>query len=356
LKGKQISLGLSGGLDSRVLLSLILRSGRKDFQTHTFGNLLDPDVSVPKTIAEKERFVNITYDTLITTTQELTTILLSYAAETNLIEPISTALRLKNVFSLDPNRFILIDGGFGEIARRQYMNRLALYGERPFRDHNIELILNNLRVRRGNFFSVDIVRQMEEGVHEEISEMMQTMPDIREIGLGNYLDLWSVRARFPNFGSDEQARLDKHILNYMPFAQLSFINSVFSMPISLRKNGTLFREIIKTSYTQLTKYPLVKSGVTYPFSFSTKASWLFTKIKSMTGKRFNENHIDPFLGIMREYIFDLLHSKGVQENPAYNYPHIRSSIENYYRGDMTNKSELIWWLTFELWRRSVELK
>ncbi len=249
-----------------------------------------------------------------------------------------------------------MDGGFGEIARRQYLNKLALYGKRPFREHNIELILNNLRVRRGNFLSTDIIRQMEEGVRAEISGMMQAMPAVDDIGLGNYLDLWSIRARFPNFGSDEQARLDKQILNYMPFAQLRFVNLVFSMPISLRKNGAFFRNIIRSRYAPLSQFPLVKGGTTYPFSFSTKAAWLYVKIKSMAGKRFNENHIDPFLVIMREYIFDLLLSKGVQENPAYNYPHIRSSIENYYRGDVTNKSELIWWLTFELWRRAIEQK
>ena len=211
-----------------MLLSLILRSGRKDFQTHTFGNILDPDISIPKTIAEKERFANITYDTLLTDPRELYPILQSYAAETNLIEPISTALRLKNISSLDSRRFILMDGGFGEIARRQYLNKLALYGKRPFREHNIELILNNLRVRRGNFLSTDIIRQMEEGVRAEISGMMQAMPAVDDIGLGNYLDLWSIRARFPNFGSNEQARLDKQILNYMPFAQLRFVNLVFS--------------------------------------------------------------------------------------------------------------------------------
>lgn len=353
---KQITLGLSGGLDSRVLLSLILKSKNSNFQTHTFGDIHNPDIFIPKLISEREHFKNYTYNTTLSSSQDLIPILQTYAAETNLIEPISTALRLNNNSCLDPNKFVLVDGGFGEIARRQYMNRMAIHGRMPFQDHNIALILKSLRVQRGNIFTAEINRQMEEGVHNEISNMLNTMPDLNEIGLENYLDLWSIRTRIPNFGSDEQARLDKQIVNYMPFAQVSFVDSVFTMPISMRKNGTLFRKIIKTSYPSLRKYPLVKNGTTYPFLLSTKSSWIYTKIKSKIGYTYSENPLDPFLESMKEYIFDTLLSKNVKEYPAYDYQNIHNSIIDYYNGNQSSKNEILWWLTFDLWRKTIEHK
>jgi len=353
---KQITLGLSGGLDSRVLLSLLMGSHRKNYQTHTFGHILDPDAAIPKRISEKEHFPHFIYHIAISSTQQLAHLVKSYASETNLVEPVSTALRLQNIASLDPSKYIMIDGGYGEIARRQYLNKLAFYGKKPFRNQNIDLLFRHLHVQRGNFLHRDILQQMHIGARNDISTMLNTMPAIGEISLENYLDLWAIRSRFPNFGSDEQARLDNQILNFMPFAQLDFVNMIFTMPVALRRNGRLFRDLITMNFPVLSNYPLVKSGITYPFQLSTKTSWLYTKIKSKLGFQYVENHIDLFLELMKEYILDLLYSKNVQEHPAYNYQYIRTVIEQYYRGDTTLKTEVVWWLTFELWRKGIEQK
>jgi hypothetical protein len=354
--GQTVSLGLSGGLDSRLLLALMDPKKDPSFQTHTFGSLLDPDVMVPRTMAEAENIPHILLDTTVTHKSITLSDLRVYAAETHLIEPVSTAMKLSQLFMLDTKNTLLVDGAFGEIARRQYLNRVEFRGTRPFRDNNIDSLMGTLSVSRGDFFADDVKRILTEGAREEISWMLRAMPDIMEIGLENYLDLWSIRARLPNYSSDEQGRLDGIMMNYMPFVQYDFAQSVFTMPMSDRKNARMFRQVIRKKVPELTKYPFVKNGTTYPFPLSKTASLIYTKVKALLGKKYSENHLDPFLFSVQNDVMDLVLSQHVVENPVYSYGRIKKMAETYYQGDRTQRNGLLWWLTFELWRGSIEGK
>jgi hypothetical protein len=353
-EGQTVSLGLSGGLDSRTLLALMAPQAHQSFQTHTFGTLLDPDVFVPRSMALAEQIPHRLLDTAVAAGSVSLPVLRAYAAETHLIEPVSTAVKLSHLFSLDTKNTLLVDGAFGEIARRQYLNRVEFRGARPFRDRNIDSLMGTLSVPRGNFFTDDVKRTLNEGAREEISWMLQTMPDVEEIGLENYLDLWSIRARLPNYSSDEQGRLDRILLNYMPFVQYDFAQSVFTMPLSDRRNARMFREVIRSNAPALTKYPFVKNGTTYPFPLSKTASLIYTKIKAIAGRKYSENHLDPFLADIRSDVTDLMLSRHVRENSVYSYDRVRTMVESYYRGDRTQRNGLLWWITFELWRGSIE--
>ncbi|MFZ4619239.1 MAG: hypothetical protein ACOYNS_01665 [Bacteroidota bacterium] len=351
-----ISLGLSGGLDSRTLLALMVSQQNTAFQTHSFGTLLDPDVFVPRDLTEKEHIPHRVLQASGTASPVTLRMLQSYCAETNLAELVSTAVKLDHLNLMDIKNTLMVDGAFGEIARRQYLNRVEFMGESPFRDGNVERIAVALTVRRGDFFTEEVRRQMKDGAQEEIAWMLASMPKIQEIGFENYLDLWSIRARLPNYSSDEQARLDGIITNYMPFVQYDFAQKVFTLPLHLRRNAKLFRTIIRTYAPGLTRYPLVKSGTTYPFSFNKKSSLIYAKIKSALGYRYTENHLDPFLSGLKNDIMDLILSQQVKEHPSYDHQRIRTSVESYYRGDISQRNNVLWWLTYELWRRSIERK
>ena len=348
-----ITLGLSGGLDSRVLLSLLLSSNNKSFQTHTFGSSKDPDVSVAERISRDNNIYHLSFDAPLPAAKDMLRLSSDYVADTNLVEPASTVLRLQHYQALDALRLLMVDGGFGEIGRRQYLNRLGLKGRRELEGKNIEGVLRYLRHSRADFFNAEITQQMEGGIRKEIAYMLDTMPSLKDYGMGNFLDLWAVRTRIPNLGSDEQARLDSIILNYMPFAQPSVINSVFNIPAQFRKNGALFRRIIAEHFPKLARYPLVKNNVTYPFFLSTVPALLYTKAKSKIGYHYNDDSTHLFLELMREFILDSLNSKNVLECAAYNYQKASKYINAYYAGNKAFSTEVNWWLTFELWRRNI---
>ncbi|MBW7887911.1 MAG: hypothetical protein H3C35_06075 [Bacteroidetes bacterium] len=59
---------------------------------------------------------------------------------------------------------------------------------------------------------------------------------------------------------------------------------------------------------------------------------------------------------MKEFVFDLLYSKFVAENPMYDYGVIKNAVESYYAGNLLQAHTINWWLTFELWRQNIEGK
>jgi hypothetical protein len=349
----RISLGLSGGLDSRVLLACLLSSNKK-FTTHTFGAVSDPDVSISESISRLEGFSHVMYDSPIPDTSKVIALLSDYVSQTNLIEPISTVLRLRHYEGLDSSTHLLMDGGFGEVARRQYLNRLAFTGKKAFENRSVDFIYGHLRTNRGEIFNADVKQEMLSGVHREIGWMLDTMPELSTVGFENYLDLWAVRTRIPNYSSDEQGRLDSTIFNYMPLANPGFIDEIFNMPVKYRKNGKLFRSVIKRLRPSLATYPLVKNNTTYPFSLPTVGSWLWSKTKIKLGYQYHDVSTHLFLESVKEYLMDLLHSRDTIEYAAYDHSRIEKIISGYYHGDRTLSSEVNWWLSFELWRRNIE--
>jgi Asparagine synthase len=346
------TLGLSGGLDSRVLLALMLRSDNRRFHTHSFGNRSEPDVSIPERMSRECGFRHISYESPLPTIGETLQLINTYAAETNLVEPVSTVLRLRDHSVLNPATQVLVDGAFGELVRRKYLSRFVLNGRRAIGQRNITVIFKNLQIERADIFTREVTELMTAGVKKEIEEMLETMPDIERIGIDNYLDLWAVRARLPNYSCDAQARLDSFLLNFMPFAQSSYIDTIFDIPVRYRRNAVLFREIIKQNAPSLAKYPLVKINTTHPFSLPSLATILLSKAKIRLGYQYNDESVHVFLELMKEFLLDLMHSKETIEYPAYEYKKIAKKVQEYYAGAKNLSGEINWWLTFELWRRN----
>jgi hypothetical protein len=351
-----ISLGLSGGLDSRVLLAYMLNSKNTRFSTHTFGHAADPDVVIPERISSNEGFPHVTYDAPLPDSSTIVTLLNDYVSQTNLVEPISTALRLRNYHGLDNSKFLLMDGAFGEVARRQYLNRLVMSGKGAITRKNVDVIFNGLKAHRADIFNEDVKKEMLSGARNEISHMFETMPDINTIGMDNYLDLWTVRTRLPNYTSDEQARLDTTIVNYMPFAQPCYIDEIFTMPVSLRRNGVLFRDTIRRLHAPLVHYPLAKNDTLTPFMLSTYTSRLWALAKNKLGLQYRDETTHVFLQSIKDFVMDLLSSQETKEYAPYDYSRIESIVNAYYRGNRGAANEVNWWLSFELWRRNIEIR
>jgi hypothetical protein len=194
---------------------------------------------------------------------------------------------------------------------------------------------------------------MHRGTLVRMASLLQEMPQINEIGVENFLDLLAVRTRVPNFGGPEQSRLDTQILNYMPFAQPSYLRSIFRLPIALRKNGRLFRSIIRDQNSALTRFPLVKLGTTFPFPLHTIPAYVLCKLKGRLGHRFADGSSHKILMHLREFIQDTAHSQTVRSFDAYDHDAIIRIVESYYAGDEGLSRSLDWWLSFELWRQSL---
>lgn len=349
-----ISLALSGGLDSRVLLSLLLKSSFDNWSVHSFNLNTHPDRQIAVKIAKKENVKQLLIDQHFPSPDKCIALLKEYIGQTMLAAPASGFLDLQFYSFLHNQGKKVIDGGSGEIARRRYLNALLLRGKRFLLNKDISKIIPLLRVYRAPIFNKESHHLMMAGIEEQLNNHFKTLPEVSEKNLENWLDLFAIRTRFPNFAGPEQSRSDSELVNHMPFIQPTFLRKIFHTPVRERKNGKMFRKIIKDNYPKLTRYPLVKDGVIYPYCFSTIPASIWTKVKRLLGRNYKDTQIELFLDQLSEYILDTVHSEGVKNYPLYDYPKLLQLVNAFYRGDKAVVDELNWWLAFDVWRQLLE--
>jgi len=352
--GRTVSLGLSGGFDSRLLLAMLMRMNNHGFGVHTFGDTMDPDVRIPSTIAQVLGIESYWFGESLPDVDTTVSMLRQFVAQTCLIEPASSFVKLRYYSRLREAGRLMIDGGFGEIARRQYLNRVASLGRSALRMRDVKKLFSLMRVERGDIFIQDVKDAMEQGARESVARVVSSLPPVTDIGVENSVDLLAIRTRVPNYGAPEQARLDTEVINFMPLVQPSFLRAVFGARVSLRSNGAFFRTVIRANCPILARFALVKSGATYRFGLSTRTAWLITQIKAKLGQRFIDPAPDHFLMHIKEFVLDLAHSSEAVGWPLYDRGKIRSAVQAYFRGGNKGlRSTVDWWVTFELWRRSL---
>jgi hypothetical protein len=347
------TLGLSGGLDSRFLLALLISNPDHDLATHTFGAPNDPDVQIAQQIAATLGLPNYHLNDPLPDVQTCIDGIRSFVSQTLLIEPATSWLKLRYYVKLRDYRRLMIDGGFGEIARRQYLNRVVRLGGAAVRTRDTTRLMQLMRAPRADIFSPEVTALLESGTRSSLESAIVAMPPVEKIGIEDFADLLAVRTRVPNYGAPEQARLDGEILNFMPLVQPSFLRAVFGIPAKQRSNAGLYYNIIRGSNPALSRFPLAKSGFAYRFGLSSNAIWLLLRLKSKLAKPYSDSMPDQLLAHLREYVIDIAHSKSVAENPAYDYRKIVDAVTRYYAGELHLRSTVDWWLTFELWRRSL---
>ena len=308
LEGKKISLGLSGGLDSRVLLSLLTSSNSDNWCLHSVGFPNDPDLQIAKKISAELTTEHLFIRPEIPNQKECFKQLYEYVGQTLGCLLSSNFLKL-NYYSLLYNQNkIVIDGGQGEIARRELFNRLFLFGKKFILNGSLEKIYPFVASHRASFFKTEVLAIMRNGAVSAIKELKEKLPPVKEIGIERWLDYFILRCRFPNLTNIEQSRSDSEFVNYMPFAQPSVIGKIFEIPVDEIYNGKLLKKIIKEKDKRLLKYPRVKNGIYMPFNLSTFSARVWLKVKGKLGRQYHNPLPLKLLENMSEFVQDTVNS------------------------------------------------
>ena len=340
------SLGLSGGLDSRLLLALHTPAA-----AHVWGPSEHPDVDISRRIAQSETLDHHIFATPVPETDKCLSLLRKHIARTQAIAPASSVASLDNYSRLHAIGLGVIDGGFGGVARRQFMTRLL--ARRAFRAP-WPMIMQHLSIDRANVFAPEIAEIMRTGALAQIAKQWEAIPDTTDPE--NAVDLLGVRTRLPNFFGLEQNYLDGEAACYMPFAQPSVLKALFQVPLAQRRNGKLFRRLIKRHCPSLSRHPLVKGTITYPYGLGTYGTYAVSTLKKRLGRAYSDPRPHQFLNAMKPYVLDVTGSADMQNYTPYAHKSVRKLAEAYYNGDLRQVSRLNWWLTFEIWRQTLSGK
>jgi len=352
-KEEKVKLCLSGGLDSRVLLS-ILTSNSQLQSTCAFGNENDPDVVFARHLSERENIPFTFISSEFPSRDECLRLFQNYVEKSNLAEGAASSVRLRHYSALKETALVVIDGGNGEIARRQFLNTLLFKARKFIATLQADKMLPFLTLHRADIFNNNALTIMHGGAAECFDASLRLFPAPSEIGVENFLDMWTAQIRIPNVACNEQARFDECTLNFMPYSQPDFILSALNLPLRFRKNNILFKDIINSFRPSLTRYPLIKNDISYPYRLTTLQARVWRKIKARFMKGYGSSVVHLFLEMTQEYVLDTLHSSSTQTYPYYDYKKIHQSVHSYYNGDKSFANEVNWWLAFDLWRRMVE--
>lgn len=347
---RKMSLSFSGGLDSRVLLSFLLDHQDGGWNTHTFEGGSSADADVTRKISKELNFENIRFKTEGNENYPINT-LTEYAAASQASESVLTFPNLSYYNSLGHSGFLIIDGGFGEILRREFFMKLFLKGEKILREENLSKAAAVLRIPRADIFSEEITDEMEQKLQPALKNLISELPPADEIGFENWIDLFAVRTRLPNYYSMEQSRIDSLVQSYMPFAQKSVLSLIPGIPVSLRRNGGLFKQFIKSKRPDLAGFNLAKGDVTIPFGFGSFSGRAAAALKRKFGMVYKQTTEDRLLYTAEEFIYDSFSSKELVESGIYEKSKVDRIINGYFSGQNKFRQSLGWLLTFELFRQ-----
>jgi len=352
-QNKRLLFGLSGGLDSRVILSILLKEDMNKWETYTFGDYSFPDIVIAQKIAEKIGFEHSTISELLPPKSEEVERFTEFVLETNTFMNGYYFYEQDHYKHLD-NNLLLIDGGQGAFCRRNHSKYLWLKGKKYIIMRDAEGVLRYITLNKPMIFNKDTARLMKQGSILEINEVFDNMPNISDIGSGNWVDLFTIRYHCSNTGALTQSRLDNIICNYMPIFQPSFLKRILSLPVSLRAYNRIYRHILQKGNSTLRQISIVKDMSIIPFTMNNYVTFVLGKLFERFQKSQTIDYSQLFLVNNKEYVMDTLQSRGVKEYPYYDYNKIQNLVEGYYQGQKSYSKSVLWWLTFDVWRKKLQ--
>lgn len=348
------SLGLSGGLDSRVLLALLASQKRSDFDLYTFEVEGHPDVEYATRLNEFYGFKHeiIPMETL--SNDEIISELAEITSRTMLSSSVFNIQSLSGYTKLGNHNSITIDGAFGEIGRRRFLRGIELKARQSVFDKSVVNLLPLLTSNKADIFSHEVNQEMKSGLLEELSIEVEAMPDASEVGLGNWLDIFTIRTRVQNLPALSQGITDGKLFHLMPFLQPDLLQSLLSSPEKERIDAQFYRKIISEQAPSLSKVPLVKGDDIYPYWMKDLTSFAWIKTKRKLGLGYKNTSYIELIRTLEEYIRDTFSSADVIQQPFYDKAKIESLINNFFdEKDFSLATQLGWLLSFESFRKQV---
>lgn len=352
-ENQKLSLSLSGGLDSRMLLSLLLNQRKLDWSAHTFSNSNLADEEVARKLASHFNFsLNIIKPPELSR-KELFDFIKNYIANTYLTESAFNAVNLLGYDNL-PDSEIIIDGGFGEIWRREFFLKLLLKNRKAVLDFDQLVVTKSMLLFRADIFNKDTANLMLDSSINHVYELMRKITVEGNILSENIIDFFVVKSRLPNYYGAEQNRIESKVSAIMPFAQYSLLNKLFSVSVDTRRNNKLIKSIIAENAPALRQFSLSKGNMTYPYFLNSFGKRIYAKVFSGL-KKSEDSSVHNFVSVFKEFLFDSVNSSSFKNYQYYDHIKIKKLVDDIYeKNNMIKFNEFSWFLAFEIFRQTME--
>lgn len=341
-------LSLSGGMDSRTMLAILLGMRHKTL-IYTAGEKYLPDSSMAERIASSLNlpihFNNFSRFDPRSLYPQLEDTILRF---TMFFKP-QDALFFRDLLSTGKKQFFL-DGAFGEIYRRSLGIQILTAGKKKLLDKNPEVLLKYFKQTRQKLFTDEISEILRRSMFNDIEKLFIDMPDTSTMGLELWLDLLIVRYRLD---MDDMGGIDSLIPNIMPFTQHTLLNHLFSLPNDKKSHSIMNRKIIARYTPYLKQFPLIRNNIETPY-FTVSNNYLsmvWTKAVQRLRGHYIYKQPAEFIKVIHPYLEEQIFDRETTDCALFNIPKLKHTITNLKSIQPEETNLLFDFLNINTWRR-----
>lgn len=346
---RNILLGLSGGIDARTILSLLNGANIK-FNCSTLVNEDKNDLKVAKRICE---LLDINHFLIYRNKLKLQSAenkILNFYKNIPPVIPITQLLDFGYYGSDILQKHILIDGGFGEFYRMQYLKKLLIKGYKTFNKNKFKLMKTTLFSPKPEIFDNAVIQKLNKLLNEKITELLTILRTPKnKTEFAEIADFISYNFKLPNTYSAGQIILDQNFLSFMPFAQKDLLNIGMNISLKEKSDSRLFKNIIKHNKKELSKIVLVKNNLINPFPLNDKFVMLKLLFHNKFVKRDNYERFRVLYN-SKNYIYDLV--KDTNSDKYFNHSENLIVLNEFFAGNFSQGNYVDWLTSYILWEKA----
>jgi len=340
--GRRVCVGLSGGMDIRPLLAIMLKSGFP-FDTVHFGVKDTWDYRIAQRIARDfhlpfrfigHREVSLGWESAVV-----------YLHQRGFgFNPASNCLMGYHPIIAEAAD-VFLGGRWGELLRFRFMaaHMKSLIKPSGLDAGTISAYLYN---QPESFFVPEIDRIMRDGFFEALNEAVSLMPDSRGMANPLWLDLFYARYSLRSIDLPDLSNLDACIVDHMPYLQHSIMSQHWHCGLFQQLREGIHRKIIRDNAPGLQHYPLAIADAKAPYYFPPYAMKLVAKLQRK--KVHTATITEQFLAENEANIRALLEEKRVKEDPWLDLPKLRGMVAAFYAGDKARQNAVLSFISYVL--------
>lgn len=348
-EGKKTTLALSGGIDSRLMLSSLINS-ESIFNCHTLLNDETKDIKISKQLT---RILGLNHITIEREEINLSS-LESCFNDYSMIPPVIPISQLAD-FSYFGREYLrntlMLDGGFGGIYRRQYLNKIYIRGAKRFSLNNEAELKTLFSAPKPEIFNPEIQNHLTDSLTSSIRDLINLFePPKNKQGLAEILDTIAIYFMLPNIYGPGQTILDQFTTSIMPLAQSDSLTSGLEVNNKIRENSVFVKKVIHNQIPALTKVNLVNNNFEYPFKLNYKLAMISRLLVSRIKQKQTLNRYNIYKN-SKEQIFDIVNSSIFNNQDVLNKRKAKTEIELFFSGK-SNGGYIDWFFTMFFWLRN----
>ncbi len=340
----KVCVGLSGGLDIRALLAILIDSGMP-FDTVHFGTNEGADYNISRQIATdfKLPFRFIPDQQATRGWDSACEYLYKRGFGYN---PASSAL-MGYFPILGADADVFLDGMYGELFRFRSMfahfYSIINSGKADFRSFG-----NYLYMQPETFFIPEINRILYTGFWDSLKAAVAELPPPETMPKPLWMNLFYVRFSPRTINYPDLCDLDLNIRNHMPFLQSSVIEQHWHYGMFKQYNEGLHRGLINKYEPRLRRYPLAIGGESASYFYRTFALKARIALEQRIRKPSSISRTERFLQDHQAEVLDLAESRMVKEDAWLDHQKIHTILKAYYLGDNAKMNALLSFISYSL--------